>query len=639
MRDGSDAIADWPILNALLNTAAGATWVSVHHGGGVGIGNSIHAGMVVVADGTDDAAERLERVLTADPGTGVMRHADAGYDEALAAAPSTPSTCRSLESPSLDRPGPGLTRRRLARAAPADPRPRPAREPGRPRRAAARQRARRRRLDRRRLRPLRRAPRSRPSAGCASSGRSRATWRSSTAAACARSRGSSTATRIRRSAATGSTSSRSGRPARATRSCTRPAAGSSRPSARRARPAQAACTRAVDRHRDWMLRGRDDDVGGQVGLRARSRDGARARCARSARRAGSRPGSARTPSRPSTTMRDAYLDFVLADVLPEAAALAEAADVFLERGAFDAAQARRYLEACRGRRPRAPAARRPVHGSGRDPARDRARRALGRPPRGDRARTASRALAASDVVGVLLPGERALPRPADAAGAGARRRGRRGRARDRLQPRQLVLREPAARLLARGDAAGAQPGRGARRLHGQRRARARPRRDDRPARARATARTSCCSTRPTGATSPTTSAGRSSPACRGRRCRRLGAGQSRSSVATAASSADRNASRSPPIRSSSARSSRSTASEPLCATTTGAEPRAAAARRRAGRSGGSARPAPGSEARNVSPCRPLAHAPVSEAAEGAMTSAARSADRVGSSPTIPPRAS
>ena len=86
MRDGSDAIADWPILNALLNTAAGATWVSVHHGGGVGIGNSIHAGMVVVADGTDAASERLDRVLTADPGTGVMRHVDAGYDEARDAA-------------------------------------------------------------------------------------------------------------------------------------------------------------------------------------------------------------------------------------------------------------------------------------------------------------------------------------------------------------------------------------------------------------------------------------------------------------------------------------------------------------------------------------------------------------------------
>jgi urocanate hydratase len=86
MADGSDAIADWPILNALINTAAGATWVSVHHGGGVGIGNSIHAGMVVVADGTDDAAERLERVLTTDPGTGVLRHLDAGYDEAKEAA-------------------------------------------------------------------------------------------------------------------------------------------------------------------------------------------------------------------------------------------------------------------------------------------------------------------------------------------------------------------------------------------------------------------------------------------------------------------------------------------------------------------------------------------------------------------------
>jgi urocanate hydratase len=86
MRDGSDAIADWPVLNALLNTASGATWVSVHHGGGVGIGYSIHAGMVVVADGTADAARRLERVLTTDPGTGIMRHADAGYPEALDAA-------------------------------------------------------------------------------------------------------------------------------------------------------------------------------------------------------------------------------------------------------------------------------------------------------------------------------------------------------------------------------------------------------------------------------------------------------------------------------------------------------------------------------------------------------------------------
>ena len=86
MRDGSDAIADWPVLNALLNTAAGASWVSFHHGGGVGIGKSLHAGMVVVADGSDMMAERLQRVLTTDPGTGVARHADAGYPEALAAA-------------------------------------------------------------------------------------------------------------------------------------------------------------------------------------------------------------------------------------------------------------------------------------------------------------------------------------------------------------------------------------------------------------------------------------------------------------------------------------------------------------------------------------------------------------------------
>jgi urocanate hydratase len=83
MLDGSDAIADWPLLNALLNTACGASWVSIHHGGGVGIGYSIHSGMVAVADGTDMADHRLRRVLTADPGTGVMRHADAGYELAI----------------------------------------------------------------------------------------------------------------------------------------------------------------------------------------------------------------------------------------------------------------------------------------------------------------------------------------------------------------------------------------------------------------------------------------------------------------------------------------------------------------------------------------------------------------------------
>src|SRR5215469_7917479 len=82
MLDGSDAIADWPLLNALVNTAAGASWVSIHNGGGVGIGYAQHAGMVVVADGTDSSARRLERVLTTDPGLGVIRHADAGYEDA-----------------------------------------------------------------------------------------------------------------------------------------------------------------------------------------------------------------------------------------------------------------------------------------------------------------------------------------------------------------------------------------------------------------------------------------------------------------------------------------------------------------------------------------------------------------------------
>ena len=100
MRDGSDAIADWPILNALVNTAAGASWVSVHHGGGVGIGYSLHAGMVVVADGTKEAAARLERVLTTDPGTGVMRHVDAGYEEAIACART-----RGVRVPMLEKPG------------------------------------------------------------------------------------------------------------------------------------------------------------------------------------------------------------------------------------------------------------------------------------------------------------------------------------------------------------------------------------------------------------------------------------------------------------------------------------------------------------------------------------------------------
>jgi urocanate hydratase len=96
MADGSDAVSDWPMLNALLNTASGATWVSLHHGGGVGMGFSQHAGMVIVADGTADAARRLERVLWNDPATGVMRHADAGYEDALACAAE-----RGLDLPSV----------------------------------------------------------------------------------------------------------------------------------------------------------------------------------------------------------------------------------------------------------------------------------------------------------------------------------------------------------------------------------------------------------------------------------------------------------------------------------------------------------------------------------------------------------
>jgi urocanate hydratase len=86
MRDGSDAVADWPILNALVNVASGASWVSFHHGGGVGMGNSLHAGQVIVADGTPEMRVRLERVLTNDPAMGVLRHADAGYDSAIATA-------------------------------------------------------------------------------------------------------------------------------------------------------------------------------------------------------------------------------------------------------------------------------------------------------------------------------------------------------------------------------------------------------------------------------------------------------------------------------------------------------------------------------------------------------------------------
>ena len=101
MLDGSDAIADWPLLNAMINVASGASWVSIHHGGGVGMGRSIHAGQVSVADGTPLAAQKLERVLTNDPGMGVIRHVDAGYDRAVEVAEERSVRVPMRESPSL----------------------------------------------------------------------------------------------------------------------------------------------------------------------------------------------------------------------------------------------------------------------------------------------------------------------------------------------------------------------------------------------------------------------------------------------------------------------------------------------------------------------------------------------------------
>ena len=121
MADGSDAIADWPLLNALVNTASGASWVSIHHGGGVGIGRSIHAGQVCVADGTEQAGQKLERVLTNDPAMGVIRHTDAGYDKA---ADGRHRTRRPRPHGAADE-----LRRPLARAGAARPRPRDRRLP------------------------------------------------------------------------------------------------------------------------------------------------------------------------------------------------------------------------------------------------------------------------------------------------------------------------------------------------------------------------------------------------------------------------------------------------------------------------------------------------------------------------------
>ena len=210
---------------------------------------------------------------------------------------------------------------------------------------------------------------------------------------------------------------------------------------------EAALRARVSRHAGWMLRARHDDVGGQVGLRARPRHRARVAPRRAGGRRLSDLARARTRCRPSRRRRRVPR-LRSRGGAAGGGALADAADVFLERGAFDAAQARRYLDRVPRGGPRAAAARRPVHGERRDPARGRARRAVGRPSRGDRG--GGRHCAGRERRHRRpAAGERALPRPADAAGARARRRGRGDRARDRLQPGQLVHDEPAARLLAR----------------------------------------------------------------------------------------------------------------------------------------------------------------------------------------------
>ena len=203
---------------------------------------------------------------------------------------------------------------------------------------------------------------------------------------------------------------------------------------------------------------------------------------------------------------DAYLDFALAEVLPEAAKLAEAADVFLERGAFDADAGAPLPDRLPRGRARPPAPRRPVHRAGSDPARGRARRALGRPPGGDRPRRHRGTRRER--------GHRRCCSPRARSSSAGRCRlratlvdaGAAGRARDRLQPRQRVLREPAARLLARRDAAEALPGRGAGRDAPSTPPTCSAARSARGASRPATTPTSCCSTRPTGGTSPTTSA-------------------------------------------------------------------------------------------------------------------------------------
>ena len=478
MRDGSDAIADWPILNALVNVAAGATWVSVHHGGGVGIGNSIHAGMVVVADGTDAAAERLERVLTTDPGNGrdaarrrrLRRGARRGPRSTRSTCPSVPR--RLVVSDGAGGAAPLLIRDLAQVASPAGG--------GAPLRGAA--------LrdvdgDARRLRALRR----RPDRGGRAHARPR---RRSSDVEEIDGRGLSAipglvdchthacfaGDRVEEfSLRAGGRVVRGAPRARRRHPLDRP--GDPRGRRGRARRRRSPSTSAG-------CAGGDDDVRGEVRATGSTTTRSSRSCARFGMRAASRRGSARTRCRPSsrTTAPTRTSTSCSAEVLPEAAQLAEAADVFLERGAFDADQARRYLAACRD----AGLALR-LHGdqfteSGAIPlAIELGARSVDHLEATGPAGVA--ALAASDVDRRPPPGERALPEPPDAARSRARRRGRAVALATDFNPGSAFCESlPLVCSLACTQMELA-PEEALVGVHRERRARARPRRPDRTARA------------------------------------------------------------------------------------------------------------------------------------------------------------
>ena len=398
MRDGSDAIADWPILNALLNVAAGATWVSVHHGGGVGIGNSIHAGMVVVADGTAEAARAARARAHGRSRDG----RDASRRRRLRrGARSRPSArarpCRSILRGASDVRGERLT-------AAARPRPRPARDAGGTAAPLRGSRLGEVEVDRGRVRPLRgRADRG-GRARCATSppldGRRRGARRPRPLRD-PRPRRLPHARVLRRRPRRRVRAARAA--ARPTRSCTPRAAGSSRPSGRRARPARR-------RSRDAVAAAPRLDAPGTARPRSRrsratgsiARPSSR-RCARSARPAAFRPGSAPTPCRRSSTTPTRTSTSCSRRCCPRRRSSPRPPTSSSSAALSTPTQARRYLEACRDAGPRAAAARRPVHGGGRDPARDRARRALRRPPRGDGAGGRRARSPRATSTGVLLP--------------------------------------------------------------------------------------------------------------------------------------------------------------------------------------------------------------------------------------------